>query len=185
MASIKELFIKSVSEGMKAAEMIPDAASKANAYAAIANALALTNLVKGDKEEGAVVADKEVLKPASAKGKNKTKAVEEVALEETAAQEEVQAEDVEVVAELEQQAEQEAEVIGQEVFTEIWTDEASIALANEIEFISNLKEAYEEEQINECISAFSEGLFNTLDDINPLNIRGFVSFMECLIAEAE
>lgn len=200
MASIKELFIKSITEGMKAAEMVSDASQKALAYAAIASALAETGLVRS-KDEVAEPVGKEALKPEATKGKSKRKAapvpepevIEEEVVAEVITPEAVEEEE-EVVAEVvtpEQeeavkQAEEEAIEEASEVeLTEEWTDEASAALANEIQFIAYLKEAYDEEQINECITSFSEGLFNSLDDINPLNIKGFVAFMQCLIAEAD
>lgn len=202
MASIKELFIKSITEGMKAAEMVSDASQKALAYAAIASALAETGLVRS-KDEVAEPVGKEALKPEATKGKSKRKAAPAPAPEPEVIEEEVVAEVItpeaveeeeEVVAEVVtpeqeeavEQAEEEAieEAIEVEL-TEEWTDEASAALANEIQFIAYLKEAYDEEQINECIASFSEGLFNSLDDINPLNIKGFVAFMQCLIAEAD
>lgn len=202
MASIKDLFIKSISEGMKAAEMIPDASNKATAYAELAKALALTGQVRNDKNAEAEPAGKESLKPEATKGRSKKKetpvveeTVEEI-VEETPAEEVVEEaveetveeatqEEVEEVEELAQEAETEAAEISDEVFTEEWTDESLAALSDEIEFIGYLKENYEESTINECITAFSEGLFNTLDDINPLNIKGFVAYMQCLISEAE
>lgn len=208
MASIKELFIKSITEGMKAAEMVSDASQKAQAYAALASALAETGLVRS-KEEQAEPTGKEALKPEATKGKAKKKTVKEVetevapveqeevaheVVEETTPVEEPVQEEEEVVAEAitpeETQAVETAEVEAIEEASEVelteeWTDASLEALADEIQFIAYLKEAYDEEQINECIASFSEGLFNTLDDINPLNIKGFVAFMQCLIAQAD
>lgn len=199
MASIKDLFIKSISEGMKAAEMIPDASNKATAFAEIAKALALTGQVRNDKGVEAEPAGKDSLKPETSKGGRKKKKEEPVVVEETVKEEpvveeptveepvveETTTEDTEVVEELNQEAEQEAAETSDDIYTEEWTDESLEALSDEIGFIGYLKENYDEDAINECIAAFSEGLFNTLDDINPLNIKGFVSYMQCLIADAE
>jgi len=203
MASIKELFIKSITEGMKAAEMVSDASQKAQAYAALASALAETGLVKNKDNDVLEPIGKESLKLEATKGKGKKKAaapvkpevveeVQEVVQEEPVAVEEVVVEE-EVIVPVTTQEEVAIEVAEEEAIqeasepelTEEWTDESLANLANEIEFIGYLKEAYDEEQINECINSFSEGLFNSLDDINPLNIKGFVAFMQCLIAEAD
>lgn len=202
MASIKDLFIKSITEGMKAADMIPDASAKATAYANLAQALALTGQVKNDK--GVEADSKEALKPETSKGGRKKTAKKEVApvvedveevteeeqdqIEATADEAELangQEEDQQVVEELAQEAETQGEQIENQEFTEEWTDSSLEALSDEIAFIGMLKEQYDEDAINECVASFSEGLFNSLDDINPLNIKGFVAFMQCLIADAE
>lgn len=199
MASIKELFIKSITEGMKAAEMVSDASQKAQAYAALASALAETGLVKTKDSDVSEPIGKESLKPEATKGRGKKKTaapaepevVEEV--QEVPVQEVEEVVEEEVIVPVTQEEEVAVEVAEEEAIqeasepelTEEWTDEASAALADEIEFIGYLKEAYDEDQINECIASFSEGLFNSLDDINPLNIKGFVAFMQCLIAEAD
>ena len=179
MATISQMFVNLVNDGIKASKAISDPKEKALACAELAKALAMTGLVStlsGDSEAQEVAETKEALKN-KPKGKQKPVKEEEPEVEET---QEVEDE----VVETEKEAETEEAVTDVELVDE-WTEEMIELKAEQLEFIQQLQEEYDEETINECVRNFSEGVLNSIEEISPLNIDGFVAYMEMLIADAE
>lgn len=191
--TIKEMFIETVSKALISAEMIPDAAQKAEAYASIASALARTGMVRGSDETTAAPVNKEALKNETTKGKKEHKETpkakevakeketpkvkEEVIIEEEKVYEEVKDEDKEI---------ENCNDVIQEGAEDVqeWTDELQAELANEIQFVSQASD-YLEDEINECVSLFTNGIANDISFINPANIKGFVVYLECYIKERD
>lgn len=168
MATMKELFLTAINNGMASAKMIQDPAHKANAYAALAHAMALTGLAGSadapiESAPSVAKSGKDSLKPgADKKAETPTPAV-------AAGEQTVSSESEAPEAEL----------------TDEWTDEAVAAKADQITFIENLKAEYEESALDQCVQQFSEGQLQTLSEISPLNIDAFVAFMEAMINQAQ
>jgi len=174
MATISQMFVNLVNDGIKASKTISDPKEKALACAELAKALAITGLVStssGDSEAQEVAETKEALKN-KPKGKQKPVKEEEPEVEET---QEVEDE----TTETEEEAATDAELVDE------WTEEMVELKAEQLEFVQQLQEEYDEETIDECVRNFSEGVLNGIEEISPLNIDGFVAYMEMLIADAE
>lgn len=178
MATIKELFITSINNAIKSAELITEPDKKAVAYAKIAQSLALTGMIKADTQINSTesVPAKESLKVENSKGKSKAASEETVSIPDKT--------DEEVIDEAVDKMEEKQEQIQEEVDAE-WTEETMAMFANEVQFIVSLNEKFTNDQLSNCVKSFSEGALSSLDDINPLNITGFVSFMKDLIADAD
>lgn len=169
--SVKSVFILAIGEGMKAAKLVQDPASKANAYAALALAMAQTGSIsisENDLEETPASASpakgKEALKPETSKATAKSGAAKSTPKAEVAP---------EPVAEVEPE------------ISEEWTEEMVNLKADQIAYINWLRESYEEEQLNNVVSQFSEGTMTSLDEITPLNVDAFVTFVDALLKDAE
>ena len=174
MATISQMFVNLVNDGIKASKAVSDPKEKALACAELAKALAMTGLVStssGDSEAQEVAETKEALKN-KPKGKQKPVKEEEPEVEET---QEVEDETIET----EEEAATDAELVDE------WTEEMVELKAEQLEFVQQLQEEYDEETIDECVRNFSEGVLNGIEEISPLNIDGFVAYMEMLIADAE
>lgn len=173
MATISQMFVNLVNDGIKASKAISDPKEKALACAELAKALAMTGLVStlsGDNEAQEVTETKEALKN-KPKSKQKPVKEEEPEIEKT---QEVEDEVVET-----EEAATDVELVDE------WTEEMIELKAEQLEFVQQLQEEYDEETINECVRNFSEGVLNSIEEISPLNIDGFVAYMEMLIADAE
>lgn len=173
MATIKGLFTQAIVEGMAAAKKISENKDKALAYAALADAMARTGLVVGTNLDEETPTEEVKGKDSLAPEKQKTPA--------PAAKPKPQPPQPQVENDLEsieEPASAEAEL------TDEWTEETIELKAAGVAFINTLKEQYDEETLNNCVGQFSEGTMKTLAEITPLNIDGFVSFMEALIAAA-
>lgn len=170
MAKVQDTFLKAINEGMAAARMIQDPAHKASAYAQLAHALAITGLVANpatDSTGSAEQAEEAAVPATPAKGKDSLKPdASKVKKEESVTPPAAPAAEA-----------PEAEA------SEEWTEELITQKADQIEYISNLKNDYDENQLNQCVQKFSDGHLSTLDDISPLNIDAFVAFMQGLIAQ--
>ncbi len=186
--TIKELFIETINQGLAAAKLVQDPALKANAYAAIAQSLALSGQIKS---ESCVSIDsvKEDLKVETTKGKGKNskkksepvvEVTEEPVVEAEVTEEAV--EDVEVVEEVTEEAVEDITEEGWSVY-KTWSEEEQTELAEEIEFLVAISEAYASEAIDEQVETYSEGVYKSANDINPSNIRGFVAFLSELLSE--
>lgn len=174
MANVRSMFVSAINEGMKAAKMVQDPAAKANAYAAIASALAETGLINisadGEFEEGTAAAPST---PASTPAKGKD------ALKAGAGKAKAQ-KDPEPKPEPEAPAE-----APEPELTEEWTEDMISLKADQIAYLQWLRESYEEAQLNATVEQFSEGTMSTLDDISPLNIDAFVAFVQTLLESGE
>lgn len=172
LETLNSAFIESINGSLKATNNIVDQFQKATAYASIANAIASTGLLKADGNSGVSVAEgKESLKSkAKVKQENTPVKTEETApvIETPTAQ-----------AESTVTAIAPAEVV-EPILDDAWTEENMLQLKDELDFVRLKNEQYGEEQINNCINSFSQGVYKTTDDINPLNIRGFVAYIQDL-----
>lgn len=175
MATVKEMFSNCVQDGIKAAKSIAEPNQKAMAYAEIAKALAMTGLVGGtniesisEESEPETGADKgkESLKAPVPKTKKKEDKKEDK--KETAKKEKA------VVESKEEATPSEPEL------SEEWTDEMVELKSEQIAKMNQFKEEFGEEPVEQCVSMFSEGQYESLADITPLNIDAFVAFMESL-----
>ena len=178
MASVNQMFATMMSEGMTAAKAISDPEKKAMACAELAKALAMTGLIViGDTPTTVVEtpADaKEALKE-KPKPKQTSKAKEEAKeTQEPAAEEETEATETEAPAESGQ-----AEVVDE------WTEEMVEMFSEQLATIQQLQEEYDEETLDDCVKNFSEGVLNGIEDISPLNIDGFIAYIQMLLADAE
>lgn len=165
MATVSEMFINALTEANKAARATTDQGQKALAYAAIATALATTGAVNSnvktdDSVQVAAPEGKESLKnkPATAAATKATpaKAATTKAPSVTAA----------------------PEVSAEPELTEEWTEESMELLKAELEFIQAKQIEYGDEALDGCVVSFSDGVLKTVDEINPMNIKGFVAFIE-------
>lgn len=187
MATVKGLFSQAITEGMNAAKRITDPYQKAEAYASLADAMARTGLVSGTNLDEAETSEattpetkgKEALKPEA----NKAKATPKKKEEPKAKAKETKAEEPEVEENTEE--EQEEAAAEEPELTEEWTDEMLTLKADHIGFIQQLKDDYEEEALEGCVQQFSEGTMSSLDEITPLNIDGFIAYMQALIQQQE
>ncbi|MED1125233.1 hypothetical protein [Bacillus atrophaeus] len=171
MASINQMFASMLSEGITASKAISDPEKKAQACAELAKALAMTGLVSVGGSESANAAtpeeEKESLKE---KAKPKQKA--------TAKKEKAPA--------AEEPKEEAAEEAASEVeVTDEWTEEMLEQFSEQLATIEQLQEEYDEETLDECVKNFSEGVLNGIEDISPLNIDGFIAYIQMLLSDAE
>lgn len=66
-----------------------------------------------------------------------------------------------------------------------WEDEYWINhFANECEYLQKAVEEYGEEEVNEAVKLFSQGNYQSVDDIQPFNIVAFVTYLKELTEEA-
>lgn len=166
MATISEMFTTAINEANKTVKTITDPTQKVMAYAAIAAALAATggvnNTVKTDDAQVATPAEgKDSLKnkpaaAAAAKAPAKAAPAPAVAKEAPAAP----------------AANPEPEL------TEDWTEDTMELLKAELEFVQAKQVEYGDAVLDDCVKAFSEGVHNSVSDINPMNIKGFVAYIE-------
>jgi hypothetical protein len=178
-STIKEIFVKAINNGLKATETIVESKDKAMAYAALASALAQSGLILTN-----ATADTETSTPAVSKDAN-TKAAapaKEVKPESKTPGKEalkqgtdkgVKPEETKVEAAAEQK---EVEL------PETWTDEAVEIKAEQIEALGKLREEYGDEIMNQGVEMFSEGVYKTIEDINPRNIDAFLAFVTAMIS---
>lgn len=174
MASVKSMFSEALTKGMAAAANIPDSYNKAMAYAALAQAAAQTGLmtiaaetameVKGaeDKEVKEVPAKEEKAGKESLKAPAKGTGLKPAApAKETPKEEPKQIED-----------------------TTEWTEEMVAKYKEDIDVVGKFREEYGDESINQCVEQFSEGTMKSVeDDITPLNIKAFRTFLETLASQ--
>ena len=176
MATVKDTFNAVISEAVKNADLISDNYQKARALAAIAHALAATGLVIDVTAEAPAKAEKEEKKETKAKktADKMKRQPKELPPEEEAKEE----------PKREEPAKKEEASKGD--FTEEWTDEATEAFAEELQYIMDFTEKWGEEAANTCLADFSEGVLTDISaDVNPLNIAGVVAAFRKLEADAE
>jgi len=165
MATISEMFTTAINEANKSAKTVTDPAQKAQAYAAIAQALAQTGGVNAGtktedtKTEGPV----SVVSVAEGKDSLKNKPSAAKKKEETPAP---------VAAPVAAAPAVEPEL------TEEWTEEAMTILAEELAFVQAKQEQYGDEALDACVHAFSDKVLSTIAEINPCNIKGFCDYIQ-------
>ncbi|MCY7866017.1 hypothetical protein P8918_12670 [Bacillus spizizenii] len=174
MASINHMFATMLNDGITASKAISDPEKKALACAELAKALAMTGLVSVVDSESANAAtpeeEKESLKE---KAKPRQKATSKREKAPVPAAEEPKEE---AAAE---EADSEVEV------TDEWTEEMVDQFSEQLARIEQLQEEYDEETLDDCVKNFSEGVLNGIEDISPLNIDGFIAYIQMLLSDAE
>lgn len=96
--------------------------------------------------------------------------------EETVKEEAVEKEEVEEeVEEAEEEAEEET----------VWTEEMKKKYEDELEFLQQVVDEYDEEEVNDVIEAFSEGTLKTIDDVTPENIEALVAYINSLLEDED
>lgn len=170
MANISTIFESTINKAIQSAENVTDFKERALVYAEISKALAMTNMVFGSVSEES--ATKEALKPSDpviteseAKTAEKPKAKATTKAKATAKKEPVK------------------EVIEEE--DSPWTEEAMEEHAEALEFIQDLIEEYDSEQIVICLKEWSQDTIDDISDITPDNIDAFVIYLQELLEESE
>ena len=171
------IFTTSVNEAMKAAKAIPDAGKRAEIYANIATAIATTGLVTGSSAEEVahsttmgsedVASMERAKREAEAAPKKKAEKAEKKADAKKALK---QTPDKTVDDEVKEETPQ---------WTTEWTEEAMEAFADELNTLETKIAEYGEE-LDEAVKEFSSEKYKSVDDLNPLNIRAFLAYLESL-----
>lgn len=184
MATVNEMFVNLINEGIKATKTISDPKDKAVACAELAKAIATTGLVfiadSPTETSEDTAPNKEALKekPKSKQAKKKETTAKETKeevkeTEETAEEPDIKEEAVAAIKETE------VEIVDE------WTDEMVELFSEQLAFVQQIQEEYDEETINEIVQMFSEGVLNSIEDITPLNIDGFIEYFNMLLEDAE
>lgn len=181
MASVSQMFVNMINEGINTAKTITSAKDKALVYAELAKALAMTGLVGESSSANATPEEVKEALQEKPKTKQKTKAKEEAVKEEVVKEETIASEEK---TEKEKTMKEAAAESDDEIVDE-WTEEMIEKFSEQLEAVQQLQEEYDEDTINECVQAFSEGVLNSIEDITPLNIDGFLAYMKMLIEDAE
>lgn len=164
MATMTEAFRAFINEANKNLGMVTEPAKKAEICASLALAIATTGLVTEVPEEAKNISEVVQEEPkvtgheALAKKSNiKVEAKPEV----------VKVEERNVTVD------------------DTWEDEYWINhFANECEYLQKAVEEYGEEEVNEAVKLFSQGNYQSVDDIQPFNIVAFVTYLKELTEEA-
>lgn len=176
------IFTTSVNEAMKAAKAIPDAGKRAEVYANIAAAIATTGLVTGSTAEAEPRATmgmgsedmaslERAKREAETAPKKKAEKAEKKAASKTDAKKALkQTPDKTVDDEVKEETPQ---------WTTEWTEEAMEAFADELNTLETKIAEYGEE-LDEAVKEFSSEKYKSVDDLNPLNIRAFLAYLESL-----
>ena len=169
MATMTEAFRALINKANENLGMVSDPAKKAEICATLALAVATTGLVT-EVDDKAVEAVKTVKEKTEVTGREalqkENKVIEEQAPEATPAIEEL-AKDRDVTVD------------------DTWDDEYWVNhFAKECEYLQNAVEEYGEEEINEAVKLFSQGNYQTVEDIQPFNIVAFVTYLKELTEEA-
>ena len=176
------IFTTSVNEAMKAAKAIPDAGKRADVYANIAAAIATTGLVTGSTAEAEPRATmgmgsedmaslERAKREAETAPKKKTEKAEKKSAPKTDAKKALKQEpDKTVDDEVKEETPQ---------WTTEWTDEAMNAFEEELTTLESKMETYGDE-LNLVVQEFSSNKYKSADELNPLNIRAFLAYLEAL-----
>lgn len=164
MATMTEAFRAFINEANKNLGMVTEPAKKAEICASLALAIATTGLVTEVPEE--------------------VKNISEVAQEEpkvTGHEALAKKSNIKVEAKSEVVKVEERDV----TVDDTWEDEYWINhFANECEYLQKAVEEYGEEEVNEAVKLFSQGNYQSVDDIQPFNIVAFVTYLKELTEEA-
>lgn len=164
MATMTEAFRAFINEANKNLGMVTEPAKKAEICASLALAIATTGLVTEVPE--------------------KEKNISEVAQEEpkvTGHEALAKKSNIKVEAKSEVVKVEERDV----TVDDTWEDEYWINhFANECEYLQKAVEEYGEEEVNEAVKLFSQGNYQSVDDIQPFNIVAFVTYLKELTEEA-
>ena len=205
-SKLMKFFQNMINDANKQAELITGTDAqykKARIYAELAKAVALTGCINQsnvdntieEKKDNIETKEEAVSKKASTSKSNKDSlkrksSVPKVTVEETKEsvkdtnkEDNAETKEAETVIETSEIPVAETKNIEEE-FTSEWTDAAREYYKDELEFINNLTQSYGEETMNSCVEIYTEGIYKTLNDINPLNIKGYVELMKQLMEDA-
>ena len=173
MATMTEAFRALINKANENLGMVSDPAKKAEICATLALAVATTGLVTE-------VDDKAVEAVASAV-KEKTEVTGREALQKENKVIEEQASTVEESAPVAKEPTKDRDVTVDDTWDDpYWVDH----FAKECEYLQSVVEEYGEEEINEAVKLFSQGNYQTVEDIQPFNIVAFVTYLKELTEEA-
>lgn len=166
MATISEIFAKTINEGMKATAQVKDPQAKATLLAEFAIALARTGLIVDSNVSSELpTSDDAPIVAPQAEGKSSLRS-------------HCNEKKKDVPAEPEPSASAEPEL------TEEWDDNAMAVKAVSLAYVVKLQEDYEEDAINAVVEEFGEGNLHSIGDVTPLNIDAFVNYVKMKLTEA-
>lgn len=172
MATMTEAFRALINKANENLGMVSDPAKKAEICATLALAVATTGFVtevddKVVSEAKAVKAKTEITGREALQKENKVIEEQAPTVEETAPVVEEPVKDRDVTVD------------------DTWEDEYWVNhFAKECEYLQNAVEEYGEKEINEAVKLFSQGNYQTVEDIQPFNIVAFVTYLKELTEEA-
>lgn len=185
------IFTTSVNEALKAAKAVPDAGKRAEVYASIALALAQTGLVTGNEVAEPVahtgMGSEDVASMERAKHEAKTAEAapkKKPSLPKTEKADKAEKADKKADAKkaLKPAPDKTSDDEVKEevkVWTDEWTDEALEFFSEELATLESKMELYGDD-LNDVISEWSSNKYNSPDELNPLNIRAFLTYLESL-----
>lgn len=170
MATMTETFRALINKANENLGMVSDPAKKAEICASLAIAIATTGLVTEIPEEAKNISE-------VAQEEQKVTGHEALAKKSNI---KIEAKP-EVVKVKEEPKVEERDV----TVDDTWEDEYWINhFANECEYLQKAVEEYGEEEVNEAVKLFSQGNYQSVDDIQPFNIVAFVTYLKELTEEA-
>lgn len=170
MATMTETFRALINKANENLGMVSDPAKKAEICASLAIAIATTGLVTKIPEEAKNISE-------VAQEEQKVTGHEALAKKSNI---KIEAKP-EVVKVKEEPKVEERDV----TVDDTWEDEYWINhFANECEYLQKAVEEYGEEEVNEAVKLFSQGNYQSVDDIQPFNIVAFVTYLKELTEEA-
>lgn len=174
MATMTEAFRALINKANENLGMVSDPAKKAEICASLALAIATTGLVN-EVDDKAV----EAIAP-PVKEKSEVTGREALQKENKVIPVEEQAPAPEEVPVAEEPAKDRDVTVDDTWDDEYWVNH----FAKECEYLQNAVEEYGEEEINEAVKLFSQGNYQTVEDIQPFNIVAFVTYLKELTEEA-
>lgn len=173
MATMTEAFRALINKANENLGMVSDPAKKAEICASLAIAIATTGLVTEIPEE---------VKNISEVAQEEPKVTGHEAL---AKRSNIKVEAKPEVVKVEEESKKETPKERDVTVDDTWEDEYWINhFANECEYLQNAVEEYGEEEVNEAVKLFSQGNYQSVDDIQPFNIVAFVTYLKELTEEA-
>lgn len=204
VSKLMKSFQSAINDANKQVELITGTDAqykKARVYAELAKAIALTGVINQANVDKVIEEKKDNVETKEETASNKTSTsksnkdslkrkstISKVTVEETKestkdVNKEAEIKEPETIIETSEIPVAETKDVEEE-FTSEWTDTAREYYKDELEFINNLTQSYGEETMNSCVELYTEGIYKTLNDINPLNIKGYVELMKQLMEDA-
>ena len=169
MATMTEAFRALINKANENLGMVSDPAKKAEICASLALAIATTGLVTEISEEAKATIESTPAQETKPTGHEALAKKSNIKIE-------AKPEVVKV-----EEAPKERDV----TVDDTWEDEYWINhFANECEYLQKAVEEYGEEEVNEAVKLFSQGNYQSVDDIQPFNIVAFVTYLKELTEEA-
>lgn len=174
MATMTEAFRAFINEANKNLGMVTEPAKKAEICASLALAIATTGFVTEVPEEVKATVESTPVQETKPTG-------HEALAKKSNIKVEAKPEVVKVEEESKKETPKERDV----TVDDTWEDEYWINhFAKECEYLQKAVEEYGEEEVNEAVKLFSQGNYQSVDDIQPFNIVAFVTYLKELTEEA-